>query len=523
MTQPLSHPELQPDPPGPSSRRSELTARLARLVAWYILALAGLNVLAWVIFPASGQLLASGCILLLMAAGGLLYPLLKNRCAEPLGRWVFLIAGLLSASLLPFALAELAVTSAAIFIIIIAIGYVILGKDQGGHIISAAAAGMFLLSTLLRSVWQIHWTDPLPPLASSLIAAASGFAAVGINAVCLYRITLRDEKSYQQYLSATQEIETRAAAERSQREQLQKAYKEIEGRVQVETDQRDQLFMVGVQIRQAASQLLKAAQDIQAATITQAAGTSQQSAAISQTAATIAQIKTITEMSSRKAQAVASSAKTTIDVSSSGQQAVESTISSINQIREKVQEITAHIEALSEKNRQIGEIIASVNQIAAQSNLLALNAAIEAARAGEHGRGFAVVAAEVRSLAEQSHKATQQVKIILSDIQKATQETVEVSRLGARDVEGGVQLAAQAREAIEKLSAVIASSADASTQMIVSGQQQATGIDQIMASIEAIHLASSQNLETTRQTEKAAQNLNVLARHLRELVDQFQI
>src|SRR4051795_9573994 len=120
-------------------------------------------------------------------------------------------------------------------------------------------------------------------------------------------------------------------------------------------------------------------------------------------------------------------------------------------IREQVQSIADNILALSEQSQQIGEIIATVNDLADQSNLLALNAAIEAARAGEHGKGFAVVAAEIRSLAEQSKEATAQVRRLLGDIQRATNATVLATEEGTKGVEHGAQLIGQAGETIDEL------------------------------------------------------------------------
>ena len=121
----------------------------------------------------------------------------------------------------------------------------------------------------------------------------------------------------------------------------------------------------------------------------------------------------------------------------------------------RVESIAENIVALSEQTQQIGEIITTVNDIAAQSNILALNASVEAARAGEYGKGFAVVAVEVRNLAEQSRQATAQVKAILSDIQKATNATVMATEEGTKQVEDGAQLAMKAGEAIEQLAEVI--------------------------------------------------------------------
>ena len=170
-----------------------------------------------------------------------------------------------------------------------------------------------------------------------------------------------------------------------------------------------------------------------------------------------------------------------METARTGQSAVQETIESMAMIKERVEGIAENILALSDQTQQIGEIIATVNEIASQSNMLALNASVEAARAGEHGKGFAVVAMEVRNLAEQSRQATAQVKAILSEIQKATNSTVMATEEGTKGVERGVQLAAQAREAIEQLAAVINESAQIATQVVAGGRQQQTGVEQIAA------------------------------------------
>jgi len=163
-------------------------------------------------------------------------------------------------------------------------------------------------------------------------------------------------------------------------------------------------------------------------------------------------------------------------------------------------------------------LIATVNDVAEQSNLLAVNAAIEAAKAGEAGRGFAVVAAEVKALAEQSKQATAQVRGILGEIQRATQAAVMAAEQGVKASEAGAGVAGRAGEAIRLLSESLTESAQAAQQIVVSVEQQSVGMDQVALAMQNIQQASAQNLASTRQVDRAAQDLNELARELTALV-----
>ncbi len=276
-------------------------------------------------------------------------------------------------------------------------------------------------------------------------------------------------------------------------------------------------------IKEASNNLSAASAEILAATTQQASGANEQSAAITQTTTTVDEVKAISEQAVLRAQEVADASQRTVDVSRAGRQAVDETLESMARIKEQVEGIAGNILALSDQTQQIGEITATVNDIASQSNMLALNASVEAARAGEHGKGFAVVAVEVRNLAEQSKQATAQVRAILTDIQNAINASVMVTEEGAKVVDEGVQRAAQAREAIEQLSSVIVESAQIASQVVAGGQQQASGVEQIAMAMQNINQAMVQNLASTRQAEKSAQDLNSLATTLTTTVQQYRI
>ncbi len=278
-----------------------------------------------------------------------------------------------------------------------------------------------------------------------------------------------------------------------------------------------------VQIHDAVNNLSAASAEILTATTQQATGANEQSAAISQTTTTVDEVKVISEQAIQRAQEVVDASQRTVAVSRSGEGAVQETVGSMTQIKERVEGIAENILALSAQTQQIGEIIATVNDIAAQSNMLALNASVEAARAGEHGKGFAVVASEVRNLAEQSRQATLQVKTILLDIQNGINATVMATEEGTKVVDQGLGLAGQTGAAIEQLANVINEAAQAAMQMRAGGQQQATGVEQIALAMQNINQATTQSLSSTRQAEKAAQDLNDLARSLAETVEQYQL
>ena len=285
----------------------------------------------------------------------------------------------------------------------------------------------------------------------------------------------------------------------------------------------ENLRNVNRRILEGVNVLGSAASEILASTTQVASGAAETAAAVSQTTSTLEEVKQTAQLSSQKARYVMESAQKSSQASQSGKRAVEETMEGMQRIQEQMEAVAGSIVRLSEQSQAIGEIIATVNDLAEQSNLLAVNAAIEAAKAGEQGKGFNVVAQEVRSLAEQSKQATSQVRGILSDIQKATTAAVMATEQGSKAVEAGVKQSKETDESIRLLMESIAEAAQAATQIAASSQQQMVGTDQVASAMENIRLASTQNVASTKQAETSAQNLHDLGLRLKQLIEHYRV
>ena len=208
--------------------------------------------------------------------------------------------------------------------------------------------------------------------------------------------------------------------------------------------------------------------------------------------------------------------------------ATEELSSSINEISRQVQEsarmastavdeagaTNGRVEQLAKAASRIGDVVELINAIAGQTNLLALNATIEAARAGEAGRGFAVVAAEVKALADQTAKATNEIGQQVIDIQAATKESV-----GAiREISGTI-------EKLSEISSAIAAAVEqqgAATQEISRNVQQAAqGTHQVSSHVADVQRGAGETGHASSQVLSAAQSVASESVRLKSQVEKF--
>jgi methyl-accepting chemotaxis protein len=277
------------------------------------------------------------------------------------------------------------------------------------------------------------------------------------------------------------------------------------------------------QVRETASSVSAAASEIQAVTAEQMASAVQQDATITETVATVEAVRATVAQTAERAGAVTRSSQQSVEVSRAGQEAVADSMEGMRAIQMRVVDIAENILLLSERTQQIGEIIETVNALAAQSKLLALNASIEAARAGEEGKGFAVVAMEVRQLAEQSRESTERVRDILNEIQQATNTAVMVTEEGSKDAETGITLVERAGVTIHELAGALEEAAQSAMQISASANQQTNGMDQLSAAMAEIKQASTQTAASTQQAERSMRDLLDTARQLEEAAARYKL
>ena len=174
-----------------------------------------------------------------------------------------------------------------------------------------------------------------------------------------------------------------------------------------------------------------------------------------------------------------------------------------------VKQLNAAMANISSSSEEIGKIIATIENIAFQTNILALNAAVEAARAGSAGKGFAVVADEVRNLASKSDEAA-----------KATKDLIENSINAVRE---GADVVEKVTESLERTTTLTSGVVSLMDQVTEAVENQTTAISQITEGIDQISAVVQTNSATSEECAAASEELSSQANIMHQLMAEFQV
>jgi methyl-accepting chemotaxis protein len=176
----------------------------------------------------------------------------------------------------------------------------------------------------------------------------------------------------------------------------------------------------------------------------------------------------------------------------------------------------ATVVKLGESSAEIGQVVKVITSIAQQTNLLALNATIEAARAGEAGKGFAVVANEVKELAKQTAKATEDISHRIAAIQSDAKGAVEAIKMISSIIGQVKDISSTIATAVEEQSAT-------TSEMSRNVTEAAKGSGEVAKNITGVAQAAQNTSHGASESQRAAQSLAQMSTELRELVGQFKI
>ena len=230
---------------------------------------------------------------------------------------------------------------------------------------------------------------------------------------------------------------------------------------------------------------------------------------------------TVTDVAGLTSEA-ASLAQIAMNEFNAGQEEVNKTQSSINDLAEKVLEAANVINELSADSSQISRVMQVIEEIAEQTNLLALNAAIEAARAGEQGRGFAVVADEVRNLARRTQDSTREIHQVIEKMHSGSSKAVTVMDQGQKQASLSVEQARCAGESLNAINLSVTRITDMNQQIALTTEQQSAVAIEISNNFNQITQSAILAEEEAAKITAASKVLETLAKTLEQNAKQFK-
>ncbi|HRP75542.1 MAG TPA: PAS domain-containing methyl-accepting chemotaxis protein [Rhodocyclaceae bacterium] len=286
---------------------------------------------------------------------------------------------------------------------------------------------------------------------------------------------------------------------------------------------RNRLFEIAFELNKGSDRLGAAAKELTESSDATARGARQQSEAASSMAAAVEQLSVSVDHVEANAGTAHSVSVEAGTAAATGAEVVHNAAAEIARIAEAVDQASTSLAELEGISGEIGNIVATIRDIADQTNLLALNAAIEAARAGEQGRGFAVVADEVRKLAERTATSTHEISNMVGRIQNRTKQAVGEMQLGVQRVTEGVQAARDAGDSVAAIRPQTERVVVAAAEIREALGEQASAAREVARSVEQIAQMAEANATASSQSHDASQSVARITGRIRELATQFRV
>ena len=244
--------------------------------------------------------------------------------------------------------------------------------------------------------------------------------------------------------------------------------------------------------------------------------TTSMAAATEQMNATVAEVSQTTV-------SVNDAAKQAFHAANSGGEVISRALQALQQVAEVVNQNVEQMQELGRRSQKIDIVIEVIKNVAEQTNLLALNAAIEAARAGEAGRGFAVVADEVRTLAQKTVGASNEITKIVNELQQGTRDAITSIEGGRDSVQRSTEFGAEAAEAIHGIEGQVESASDRTQQIAVAIEQLASTVRDMAQNMEHISDAVGQSSAESAAIVDTSQRVAQRAIDLKQITARFKI
>jgi methyl-accepting chemotaxis protein len=389
-----------------------------------------------------------------------------------------------------------------------------------------AAGAILLLSLLALNIYLRRSFKPLSRVTAAIKSLSDGQTDIEIEnykrrdeigsiwqSMAVFRDNMIESATLQ---SKQREAEKRAQEEEKQRAAAARdaAEREAEEKARAAEEQRQRTEKMEGIIAEFDAEISSLLETVTSCTTQMRSSAEAMTQTADQTNHQSSAVAAATEEASTNMQTVASAAEElSASVEEIGRQVTESSTIAQAAVTE-AQETKEKVQGLAEAAQKIGDVVSLINDIASQTNLLALNATIEAARAGDAGKGFAVVASEVKSLATQTGKATEEIGGQIGDIQAATGEAVSA-------IEGISKVIGQINEISTAISAAVEEQGASTREIANNVQQAAAGTQEVTGNIAQVNTAASETGQVANQVLTAANELTTQGDALREQVDGF--